>query len=420
MSTSTNNAFIRAYKDAAKVNSVANKTSRVDFVQRLVVTQLPEERTDVSPTQYASSATVGAVTLEEASAIETSIRPRVDGADTVMPPRPHFSVHESEGSMALSTDEDELNMETKSPRKSTPDRRRQPPSTPRRSTDGRKSTDGPTIDEIQQLPQFDEAGEQAQLAIGPQLIRVANAHTQRTAAQIASMKQRMAAQTTNDATATEHGAADSEEAFHVYETPTAPPSSDDVELAIAKFPPTTVIVEEHPLPKAPEEPVAMTPVEEVEVQTAEPGQQLNQFLTTSKVAGAPLTVRYRPQWEVDRFRWSNVSDRLKASSAHRMVDVIHGLTAQAKSGSRRVAITSYDRGEGRTTFAMNLARQAAESGMEVAIFDADFDNPSIARETGISFDVGWNRLEDGQIDWRSRNRIRRRPFRDLSVRAVNG
>lgn len=252
MSTTTNNAFIRAYRDTANANSIANQTDRTDFVDRLVVSQMPAEQVEqvsAKHVEVASTSNVGAVTLEDAAAIETKIRPRIDGADAVMPP--HFSLQ-----------------------------------------------------------------------------------------------------------------------------------SEDNE---------TTEAEESPIQVA-EEPVAMTPVSEVETKPAESGQQLNHFLTTSKVSAAPLTVRYRPQWEVDRFQWSSVSDRLRSRSGHRMEDVIQGLTAQAKAGNRRVAITSYERNEGRTTFVLNLARQAAESGLEVAVLDLDFDNPAIAKFAGVSFEMGWNRL----------------------------
>ena len=244
MTTSTNSAFIRAYRDAANSNAVANQTDRADYVQRMVVSQLPEENsaTDV---EVSGTSHVGAVTLEDAAATETALRYRVDGADTVMPPRPHFTIDQ----------------------------------------------DTPLTEEVA------------------------------------------------------------------------------------------------------EEPVAMRPVAEISTAKSEPGQQLNQFLSTSKVASASLSVHYRPQWEVDRFRWSSVCDRLRASSSHRMVDVVQGLTVQAKSGHRSVAVTSYERGEGRTTVALNLARQAAESGLEVAVVDADLDNPSVARYTGVTFDACWNQLD---------------------------
>lgn len=250
MSTTTNSAFIRAYKDAANANAVANQTDRFDYVQKLVVSQLPDEQVASTSVEVSGTSTVGAVTLEDAAATETTLRPRIDGTDTVMPPQPHFTVHNNTS------------------------------------------------------------------------------------------------------------------------------------------------VQDTPIPeKVTEETVAMMPVAESETAPAETGQQLNHFLTTSRVASAPLTVRFRPQWEVDRFQWSAVSKRLRGSSSHRLEDVVQGLTAQARAGNRRVAVTSYERGEGRTTFALNLARQAAEAGLEVAVFDADLDSPHIGRYTGVNFNTGWNRVE---------------------------
>lgn len=126
-----------------------------------------------------------------------------------------------------------------------------------------------------------------------------------------------------------------------------------------------------------------------------PARQTNQFATSQEDLSARQnpTRGIRPQWEVDRFRWPAVCDVLRDTSAHRLEDVVESLIVQTELGERIVAITSFDRNEGRSTIAMCLARLAANSKRDVALVDGDLDQPSIGQYLGVAFDTSWNRLD---------------------------
>jgi Mrp family chromosome partitioning ATPase len=126
-----------------------------------------------------------------------------------------------------------------------------------------------------------------------------------------------------------------------------------------------------------------------------PARQTNQFATSQEDVSAKQNVApgIRPQWEVDRFRWPVVCDVLRDTSAHRLEDVVESLNAQTQRGDRIVAVTSFDRHEGRSTIAMCLARLAAKSKRNVALVDGDLDHPSIGQYLGVAFDTSWNRLD---------------------------
>ncbi len=126
-----------------------------------------------------------------------------------------------------------------------------------------------------------------------------------------------------------------------------------------------------------------------------PARQTNQFATSQEDVSAKQNnpPGIRPQWEVDRFRWPVVCDVLRDTSAHRLEDVVESLISQTQRGDRIVAVTSFDRKEGRSTIAMCLARLAAKSKRNVALVDGDLDHPSIGLYLGVAFDTSWNRLD---------------------------
>ena len=126
-----------------------------------------------------------------------------------------------------------------------------------------------------------------------------------------------------------------------------------------------------------------------------PARQTNQFAIPQEeiTSGQRPAGGIRPQWEVDHFRWPVVCDVLRETSAHRLDDVVESMIAQAERGNKVVAVTSFDRKEGRSTIAMSLARLAAQSKLDVALVDGDLDEPSIGSYLGITFDTSWNHID---------------------------
>jgi Mrp family chromosome partitioning ATPase len=125
------------------------------------------------------------------------------------------------------------------------------------------------------------------------------------------------------------------------------------------------------------------------------GRQTNQFAVGQQDldGGQRPSGNIRPQWEVDEFRWPVVCDVLQDTSSHRLKDVVESMIAQAELGNKVVAVTSFDRKEGRSTIAMSLARLAAQSKLDIALVDGDLDEPSIGTYLGITFDTSWNHID---------------------------
>ena len=64
---------------------------------------------------------------------------------------------------------------------------------------------------------------------------------------------------------------------------------------------------------------------------------------------------------------------------------------------RVLAVTSSHRGEGRTTVALSLARCAAAAGAQVALLDADLENPQLANVLGMETSCGWDDVVVGDL-----------------------
>lgn len=104
---------------------------------------------------------------------------------------------------------------------------------------------------------------------------------------------------------------------------------------------------------------------------------------------APRATPFVPAWETDQIQWPRMADRL-IEIDDRFSATGRELAGAVRDGLRTLAITSTYRGEGRTTIAMNLARSAAAEGLQVALVDADLDNPTLASAAGIAAAHGWH------------------------------
>ena len=117
------------------------------------------------------------------------------------------------------------------------------------------------------------------------------------------------------------------------------------------------------------------------------GTEAAPSLTTKSVERSEL---FRPQWEVDTFSWPAVLDGVIARHRTALEQVVQKIGDEIPESERVVAITSFERGEGRTTFGLALAKVAAEQGMNVAVVDGDFDRANLASQLGMSVEIGWD------------------------------
>lgn len=104
-----------------------------------------------------------------------------------------------------------------------------------------------------------------------------------------------------------------------------------------------------------------------------------------------------PMWEVDRFQWPGICDRLMKDEQSYFAQAGGKLVAAAKDGLKTLGITGSRRGEGRTTLALCLARCAAQAGLNVAMIDADFTRPQLAAVIGLEVAYGWQDAAQGKI-----------------------
>ncbi len=89
-------------------------------------------------------------------------------------------------------------------------------------------------------------------------------------------------------------------------------------------------------------------------------------------------------WQVDKFHWPAVCDRLQRRMSAQLDHVAEHLRVLAHQGRRVMAVCSARRGEGRSTLSLALARQLAQDGTEVVLVDADFTQPSLSARLGLS------------------------------------
>lgn len=103
-----------------------------------------------------------------------------------------------------------------------------------------------------------------------------------------------------------------------------------------------------------------------------------------------------PAYQVDRFRWSRITTRMVEATRDLLVSLAEQLLAGSRDGRKLIAITGRERGEGRTTFTLALARQLAALGLRVTLVEADWQRPRLAAELGIQPATGWDTaLMDG-------------------------
>lgn len=103
----------------------------------------------------------------------------------------------------------------------------------------------------------------------------------------------------------------------------------------------------------------------------------------------PLTVAFAASWEVDTFFWPEVLMQLERSNPNSFREIGYHLVQANASGLKVMAVTSGERGVGRSTVAMHIARSAAAAGLKVALVDADAFTPSLVDQLRLDVQLGW-------------------------------
>lgn len=103
----------------------------------------------------------------------------------------------------------------------------------------------------------------------------------------------------------------------------------------------------------------------------------------------PLPVEFYPSWEVDQFFWPEVVKHIESSNTDAFQQIGKHLSLANRDGLKVMAITSGERGVGRSTVAMHMARCAAAAGLRVALLDGDTFCPSLIDQLRLDMQQGW-------------------------------
>ena len=106
---------------------------------------------------------------------------------------------------------------------------------------------------------------------------------------------------------------------------------------------------------------------------------------------------FRPALAVDSFLWPTVTRSLARHTGDAFTEVAMRLTDAARTGQRVVAIAGCQRGEGRTTTLLGIARQLSKMNAKVALVDADFHQPQLAERLGLAVECGWEAVLRGKL-----------------------
>ena len=105
--------------------------------------------------------------------------------------------------------------------------------------------------------------------------------------------------------------------------------------------------------------------------------------------GLPLPVAFNPSWEVDQFFWPEVVKHIESSNSEAFQRIGKHLSLANRDGLKVMAVTSGERGVGRSTVAMHMARCAASAGLRVALLDGDTYCPSLIDQLRLDQQQGW-------------------------------
>lgn len=103
----------------------------------------------------------------------------------------------------------------------------------------------------------------------------------------------------------------------------------------------------------------------------------------------PLQVAFNPSWEVDQFFWPEVVKHIETAHADAFQQIGKHLSLANRDGLKVMAVTSGERGVGRSTVAMHMARCAASAGLRVALLDGDTFCPSLVDQLRLDMQQGW-------------------------------
>ncbi len=96
--------------------------------------------------------------------------------------------------------------------------------------------------------------------------------------------------------------------------------------------------------------------------------------------------------EVDHLQWPQACEELLERGGKQWDGLVELVIQRLGEGHKCVALASSERGDGRTTTVLALARQLAGRGLRPVVVDVDGRNPQLVRTCGVSVHTGWDDL----------------------------
>jgi len=115
---------------------------------------------------------------------------------------------------------------------------------------------------------------------------------------------------------------------------------------------------------------------------------------TAKVAGSDAL---DASTEVEELSWPESCDHLLGRETEKWNHFAEHLVRQITQERKCIAVTSCQRGAGRTTVALSIAKRMSARGLSCVVVDADFQNPSLAGSCGLTAKSGWCEVLDGKL-----------------------
>jgi Mrp family chromosome partitioning ATPase len=118
-------------------------------------------------------------------------------------------------------------------------------------------------------------------------------------------------------------------------------------------------------------------------------------LSTSESAGSTLAAAepadgWQPAYETRCFAWPRNVEVLIAAAGSEFAEFARELQDRVHAGRKTLVVTSAERGEGRTTVLLALARLAANRNLKTVVVDVDLGAPQLAEQLGLRPELGWD------------------------------
>jgi|GEM_PF-5888801 len=104
-----------------------------------------------------------------------------------------------------------------------------------------------------------------------------------------------------------------------------------------------------------------------------------------------------PQTVIDCFDWSPTEIAICERASDELARLAEHVAPRTAAGLKLLLLTSWARGEGRTSLMCCLGRELARQGLRVAMVDADFARPSMAARLGLSPKHSWTDVLTGDV-----------------------